>query len=956
MTIIPDFENALYYQGLQPLKMQTFRITSFISWLFIIPLQNSYTQGLSDLSIDQLQAQGVQLMKDGQWQEANLLYETLLQKIDDSLGQSSASFLEENLNKIDILIALTNYQEAFTVLQASLDLFDRSVELSDTASAKISKDLALLNLKFGQVPPAIRLGKLSIEKHAIAYGQGSTLHAMSYSDLGRTYETMGQLEEALLVNLKAVELMKDSPDSLTFENLAIQNALGLTYQKLSQPDKAIPLFKKALQITEVIFGRQHTHYAAISSNLGIQYFGTNELDSTLVYVLPAIAYLQDGDDTLNTTYADLLQNLALVRTAQNLNTEAISAMERSHAILSQILPKQNPRYFASLTNLGRTYASAGAFEQSVPYQLEALQLSSESQSQFGLDHGYLNYNVASSLEMTDAMQDAAQYYGTFLDIMQAQYAYVYPNLDARARMNFLQRNQPYIDKAFSYGLKLLNSNPEYVDKLFQMSLQGKSLSLETSQEIDFSILADSNRDVYQKWEKLRKEIASAMTQSKSSLEEQEIVLSQLTSEAADLEAILFRESDLNVRMSIPFRDHFSSLGPGQAIIDFYHFEYHNGVIPTDSMVYIAMIFRTQMPNPTWVNIGDATQIEAALQKLNSLSQFNDGLADLSKIIWSKLQPHLKDVEEVFISGSGLIHRTPLSALPLNGKRVLHQFALHQVDHFRGNFLHKDGEVLRPELLLVGGVDFDHNISHPEPPKNADKIDPALYAVRSMITDSSRGGLYFQPLPGSRKEVDAIAELLQKRQVKYEMLTGEKAQEFFFHSTDLSRYKMVHFATHGYFFGAQSFTSKEGQTLRERIALSENPFLRSGLVLTGANHAWSSDQLVGTENDGIFTALEMANLDLSGTDLVVLSACETGLGDEFQSEGIYGLQRALKLAGVSNLIMSLWKVPDRETSELMLHFYRNLLMGKNVFESFQKAQIEMSKTHDPYYWAGFMLTE
>ena len=131
-------------------------------------------------------------------------------------------------------------------------------------------------------------------------------------------------------------------------------------------------------------------------------------------------------------------------------------------------------------------------------------------------------------------------------------------------------------------------------------------------------------------------------------------------------------------------------------------------------------------------------------------------------------------------------------------------------------------------------------------------------------------------------------------------------------------------------------------------------MRSGLVLAGTNNAIKSNEISG--NDGILTAMEISNMDLSNTDIVVLSACETGLGDIDGSEGVYGLQRAFKMAGVKNIIMSLWKVPDAQTAELFDIFYEECFKGKSIHEAFKIAQSKMKAKYSPYYWAGFVLLE
>ncbi|HRF17628.1 MAG TPA: CHAT domain-containing protein, partial [Chitinophagaceae bacterium] len=136
----------------------------------------------------------------------------------------------------------------------------------------------------------------------------------------------------------------------------------------------------------------------------------------------------------------------------------------------------------------------------------------------------------------------------------------------------------------------------------------------------------------------------------------------------------------------------------------------------------------------------------------------------------------------------------------------------------------------------------------------------------------------------------------------------------------------------------------------------DPLLRSGLILSGGNYAWSGKAPIEGVEDGIATAYEISQLNLSNTELVVLSACETALGDVKGSEGVFGLQRAFKMAGVKKMIVSLWQVPDKETAELMTSFYNYWLKGKTIEQAFAQAQSDMRKKYSPYYWAAFVLVE
>jgi CHAT domain-containing protein len=174
-------------------------------------------------------------------------------------------------------------------------------------------------------------------------------------------------------------------------------------------------------------------------------------------------------------------------------------------------------------------------------------------------------------------------------------------------------------------------------------------------------------------------------------------------------------------------------------------------------------------------------------------------------------------------------------------------------------------------------------------------------------------------------------------------------------------QVIHLATHGYFF-PDTKNRDEVRGMRDDepvFKTSDQPMIRSGLILAGGNHAWKTGRPLRPDvEDGILTAYEISQMDLSGTELVVLSACETGLGDIDGNEGVYGLQRAFKIAGAKYLVMSLWQVPDQQTQELMAAFYENWLTKKmGIPDAFRAAQQSVRDRYDhPFFWAGFVLVE
>jgi CHAT domain-containing protein len=275
-------------------------------------------------------------------------------------------------------------------------------------------------------------------------------------------------------------------------------------------------------------------------------------------------------------------------------------------------------------------------------------------------------------------------------------------------------------------------------------------------------------------------------------------------------------------------------------------------------------------------------------------------------------------------------------------------------------LHKDNRQLTPddEVLLYGGVEYDVT--------PAEMRETAMHSGRNsgesaplpeeILRGSGPGG--FGYLSGSRKEIDAIAAIAARKKFETRIFYGRAATEEEIKSlSGPGSPAILHIATHGFFFPDPSH-GKGGKAGKEVAAFrsSTDPLFRSGLALSGANNAWAGKPVAGIQ-DGILTAFEVSSMYLPHTKLAVLSACETGLGEVNGSEGVYGLQRAFRMAGVEHLVMSLWKVPDLETAEFMQLFYRNLFSRQSITEAFHDAQSRMRDKYrnQPYKWAAWILT-
>jgi CHAT domain-containing protein len=219
------------------------------------------------------------------------------------------------------------------------------------------------------------------------------------------------------------------------------------------------------------------------------------------------------------------------------------------------------------------------------------------------------------------------------------------------------------------------------------------------------------------------------------------------------------------------------------------------------------------------------------------------------------------------------------------------------------------------------------------------------------------------LDGTMKEVEKIRKLADHKRITSVVISGNEAtEESIKNIYGKSSPDVIHIATHGFFFPDVSKNynrtglKASGKSVIPGFRSSDNPLMRSGLAFAGANHRWSGEKVPSGMDDGILTAYEVSNMYLQATQLVVLSACETGLGEIRGSEGVFGLQRSLRMAGAKNILMSLWQIPDYQTSELMGQFYEEWFSGKPIGEAFRLAQNYMKEKYprQPFMWAAFVL--
>jgi CHAT domain-containing protein len=395
------------------------------------------------------------------------------------------------------------------------------------------------------------------------------------------------------------------------------------------------------------------------------------------------------------------------------------------------------------------------------------------------------------------------------------------------------------------------------------------------------------------------------------------------------------------RKQISWKDVQKRLQPGEAAIEMIRIEKNDSDEKSDSVYYAALIITDQTKNhPEMIVLSNGQVMEkvGAYYRNCILSKTPDTLS--YQYYWKKIGEFLqeKNVKTIIFSSDGVYNQISLNSLYNTKSKsyLINEFNIHLVTNTKDIVpLYQKEEAYNNYAILMGYPNY--RLGSSERKSIAAANGNYLRSTYALDMDFSGS---IAPLEGTKVEVEEIGELLSAKGWQPEIFMGDKALE---ENIKMSfKPQILHLATHGFF--------QNSKETRKRT----NPLLSSGLLLAGAEMTLQKKTDQQSE-DGVLTAYEAMNLNLENTQLVVLSACETGKGEIKNGEGVYGLQRAFMVAGARSIIMSLWKVDDAASQQLMTSFYTLWLNGASKREAFKQAQLQL-RTHfpEPFYWTAFVL--
>ena len=886
----------------------------------------------------------------------------------DSTDFDYAILLSDNSGLFDVKEKGEGQAKVTSVLSIGAG-FIKNAEVSN-------KDKARFQLDLGEVLYANSKFAMAEKKFAIAkmlYEQDSLQHEMGYlktiSNQGLLYATMGRYTQAEEYTALALKLRQEKFGPKNTSVAASLNNYAVLKYNLAQYNEAEKDFESAISIIQQN-GLQSTMTYAIALNNQAMLFQTigryEEADQVLRQAITiaeklqnnksknhlkflsnqALLYRQMGKypeaeaiylgmekrlGKNNPDYASMLNNQAALYMVMGKEDKVEELLKKSAAIYKASFGEDNPAFARATSDLGNFYRYKTRYAEADPLLDKALKI---REATLGRNHPLFvqsKEDLAILHWKKGSLDKALPLYNEVmtksLDFVNQYFA---PMSEAE-KTKYWDVLSPRFQRFYNFAVEASSQHSTVVQDLYDYQIATKALLLNSTNKVKQSIM--SSKDVqlikdYLAWLDQKETLARLYAYSKEELKIQEINLDSLETAANAMEKNLSARSTAfsagYSTQKLSYNQIRNLLTDTEAVVEIIHVKKYDQIFTADSK-YAVLVLTKANEVPKLILLENGQLLDTRYSKFyrNAIQQ---RIADEHSYqqFWAPIEAELSGKKLVYVSPDGTFNQLNLNTIKKpDGNYVISQFDLVTIGNSKDliELKAKKPKVLKKNATLLGFPDYG----------------PGEIAV----------------LPGTKVEIDGVSKVLKASGYQVKQFTQKLATE-----ANLKSIKgptLMHIATHGYFLkDVENMGSAFGISLENA---NDNPLLRSGLMLAGAGTTVSGARMPNLESNdnGILTAYEAMNLNLEGTDLIILSACETGLGDIKAGEGVYGLQRAFLVAGADALIMSLWKVDDAATQQLMSNFYSNWIKLGNKQKAFKQAQMQlMSKYKDPYYWGAFVM--
>jgi len=943
------FENLGRYNEAEPLYLQSLPILALAYGQTSIEYTRAYYQLV------------LMYTEMGRYVEAEPMNNAVNYFFEVILGKENEDYQGARNNLARIYRGMGQYEKAEEIFKENLAYCRRNVPEKIEMLQTILNNLGELYIKMGKYDESEPLLKECLQIIGSLENYDPLDSATSCNNAAILYKSMGDYSTAEYYFLTSIAIyermgMANHPD---YTNP--MNNLGDMYRIMGMYEKATELLEKVISIREQLLGTSHHNYANAVNNLALVYFNSGHYKESEEMYLIAKEIYRTTLGELHDYYATALNNLAVLYRVAGFPKEAEANYLECLRITEQVLGKKHRKYALYLNGAGVLYGKMGDYKKAVSMIMEAMEIVKDQLGEKNYDYIDMVYNLAETYRDAGDIKKASAWYPIAMDGYIELINSYFPTLSEKEKTDFYYTMSFRFETFNSFVAQQILNN-EYsannlVALMYNYQLVTKSLLLNEMSNIRSKVNNSGDAaliEVYNEWENKQKNLALQYRLSADELILNDIDLPELEKELNSLEKQL---SDRISRFknqgnsSITWRDISSKLKENEAAVEVIRMDYFEGDW-TDSVYYAVLTITRgcEFPSASIIKYGKTMETHHIKEYRNAIWNSKEDDSSYSRF-WVPIKESIKDKQKIYLSPDGVYHQMNLYTLK-NPKT--------------GNYVIEETEI----LLLTNSKDLLSDNTQSNSPKGVLRTNHTAevfgYPDYEYISDSTALESYgsdglmrygyqsLVPLPGTKVEALGVQQIMKENNYEVSLLLEANASEKALKAVQSP--KVLHIATHGYFLKNEIEIADMVFGINAEKS-NTNPLFRSGLMLAGAaaNARRSAANL--DEEDGIFSAYEAMLLDLENTSLVVLSACETGLGEVRNGQGVYGLQRAFMVAGADAIMMSLWQVEDKATQELMKEFYGLWLKEKGLSkqDAFRQAQIKLKQKYpSPIYWGAFVM--
>ena len=901
-----------------------------------------------------------QAYEEGNYNDALTIQKKVVEIRKKLLGEEHPDYADALSNLASYYSKLGNYTEEIRLATVAMEIRKKVLGEEHPDYAISLSNLASYYSDLGNYTEAIRLGTLAMEIDKKTLGEEHPDCAISLNNLAIYYAELGNYSEAIRLGTLALEIYKKVLGEEHPHYAASLSILAYCYSDLGNYTEAIRLGTLAMEIRKKVLGEEHPDYAASLSNLADNYFNLGNDTEAIRLATVAMEIYKKTLGEEHPYYAISLSNLASYYSDLGNYTEAIRLGTLAMEISKKALGEEHPYYAISLSNLACYYSDLGNYTEAIRLETFAMEIHKKVLGEEHPDCAISLSQLADINLITGKYDAATDYYRQCYNHINSFILKTFASLTTKERNDFWKTKSDLFTKNLPYAAYKMSSEgtPKNDINALAYDAQVFSKGLLLNAELEIQKLIEQSGDTVfaNRYYKLKQDRAILDDLYQPSPENRELDVDSLA-KVIDREEHLLVESskalgDYTKNLSISWRDVQKNLKDNDLAIEFATVD---DTIAKQTM-YVALVLKKGMSAPEIVTLFSLDDF----YDINTKEYYTT--PKLYNLVWQPLSKYLKDAKTVYFSPAGRIHTIGIEYLSGDdGKIFAEKYDTYRLSSTRELAINHTINPNR-KATTYGGIQYEFT---PDEWRSLQDINDSIersFRDIPQIADNLRGGASgMSYLDGTKLESAAIANLLRSVNYDVNALSDAAATEESFKMLSGSGIQILHIGTHGFYesegdmenAGYKFYTAASQQTDEDK-ALS-----CSGLLFAGANSALNPkrvNEIPEGADDGILTAKEISRLDFSGLDLVVLSACQTGLG-EVTGEGVFGLQRGFKKAGAQTIVMSLWKVADEPTQLLMVEFFKNLTAGQSKRAAFLAAQQTVrAKYPNPLYWAAFVMVD